>query len=130
MDNPDHSSTLSPGPPHLQHPQVGAVERRSLSVPGHVAVELLSLELPPSQGVSSEGCAGEPHALAGWRRDVMPGCGLEGALIRGPGQGLEEVVEQARAQSFVHPVAGEEHVVHLVHALDVPCAVLLLGLQA
>lgn len=60
----------------------------------------------------------------------MPGCGLEGALIGGPWQGLEEVVEQAGAQSFVHPVAGEEHVVDLVHALDVPCAVFLLGLQA
>lgn len=88
------------------------------------------MELPPCQGVSSEGCAGEPRARADQRRDIMSGCGLKGALIGGPGQGLEEMVEQAGAQSFIHPIAGEEHVVDLVHALDVPCAVLLLGLQA
>lgn len=51
-------------------------------------------------------------------------------LISGPGQGLEEVVEQAGAQSFVHPLTSEEHVVYFVHALDVACAVFLLGLQA
>lgn len=60
----------------------------------------------------------------------MSGCRLQGALIGGPWQRLEEVVEQPGAQSFVHPVAGEEHVVDLVHALDVACAVFLLGLQA
>lgn len=60
----------------------------------------------------------------------MSGCGLERALVGGPGQGLQEVVEQAGAESFVHPLTGEEHVVHLVHALNVPCAVFLLGLQA
>lgn len=61
----------------------------------------------------------------------MSGCGLgEGTLIGGLGQGLKEVVEQTRTQRFVHPVTGEEHVVNLMHALDVPCAVLLLGLQA
>lgn len=84
-----------------------------------------SLELPPSTGVSSEGCTGESRALAGLKRDITCGRGLGG-----PGQGLEEVVEQAGAQSFVHPVTGEQHVVDLVHALDVPGAVLLLGLQA
>ena len=60
----------------------------------------------------------------------MSGCGLERALVGGPGQGLQEVVEQAGAESFVHPFTGEEHVVHLVHALNVPCAVFLLGLHA
>lgn len=102
----------------------------SHSVPSHMACGPFSMELPPREGVSSEGCAGQPRALAGRRRDVMSGCGLVGALICGPGQGLEEVVEQAGAQSFVHPVAGEQHVVDLVHALDVPGAVFLLGLQA
>lgn len=53
-----------------------------------------------------------------------------GELIAGPGQGFQEVVEQAGAQGLVHPVAGQEHVVDLVHALDVPSAVPLLGLQA
>lgn len=38
------------------------------------------------------------------------------------------MVEETGAQGFVHPVAGEEHVVDLMHALDVPRAVLLLGL--
>lgn len=89
-----------------------------------------SLVLPPREGVCSEGCGGEPHPLAGRRRDLLSGCGLEGALVGGPGQGLEEVVEETGAQSFVHPVAGEEHVVDLMHALDVPRAVFLLGLQA
>lgn len=51
------------------------------------------MELPPCQGVSSEGCAGEPRARADQRRDIMSGCGLKGALIGGPGQGLEEVIE-------------------------------------
>ena len=102
----------------------------SLSLPSHMAGGPLSLELPHSKGVSPEGRAREPCALAGQRRDVLSERRLEGALIAGPGQGLEEVVEQAGAQSFVHPVAGEQHVVHLVHALDVACAVFLLGLQA
>lgn len=57
----------------------------------------------------------------------MPGLALAGG---GPGQRLEKMIEQPGAQGFVHPVAGEEHVVDLVHALDVPRAVSLLGLQA
>lgn len=105
------------------------MERRSLLVPSHMTGGTFSLELPPNDGgVSSEGCTREP--LAGLSRYIMSGHRLEGTLISGPGEGFEEVVEQTRAQSFIHPVAGEEHVVDLVHALDVPCAVFLLGLQA
>lgn len=55
--------------------------------------------------------------------------GLKGALVSGPRQGFEQVVEEARAQGLIHPLAREEHVVHLVHALDVACAVFLLGFQ-
>lgn len=55
--------------------------------------------------------------------------GVGGAMVCRPGQGLEEVVEETGAQRFVHPLAREEHVVHLVHALDVARAVLLLSLQ-
>lgn len=106
------------------------MDRCPLLASNHVAGGPFSVGLPPSQGVSSEGCAGEPRALAGRRGGVVSGRGLGGALVGGPGQGLEEVVEQAGAQSFVHPVTVEEHVVDLVHALDVPCAVFLLGLQA
>lgn len=40
------------------------------------------------------------------------------------------MVEKTGAQTFVHPVTGEEHVVDFMHALDVARAVLLLGLQA
>lgn len=86
--------------------------------------------LPPREGLCSERGVGEPRPLAGGRRDILSGYRLEVPLIGGPGQGLEEVVEETGAHSFVHPVAGEEHVVDLVHALDVPCAVFLLGLQA
>lgn len=52
-----------------------------------------------------------------------------GSRARPPGQGLEQVVEETGAQRPVHPLAGEERVVHLVHAPDVARAVLLLGLQ-
>lgn len=83
---------------------------------------LLSLELPQVSSVS--------FAMACLRWDIMSGCRLERAFISGSGQGFEEVVEQAGAKSFIHPVTGEEHVVHLVHALDVPSAVFLLGLKA
>lgn len=106
------------------------MERRSLLTSSHMTGGPLSLQLPPGQGVPSEGCVGESRALAGRRRDLMSWCVLERALFGGPGQGLEEVVEQAGADSFIHPVTVEEHVVHLMHALDVPCAVFLLGLQA
>lgn len=106
----------SPGPPHLQHPQ-----HRPL-----LAAGLLSLQLP---GVSSEQGAGEACALTGRRRDVVSGRGLASALVSGAGQRLQEVVEQAGPDGFIHPVARQQHVVHLVHALDVAGAVLLLGLQ-
>ena len=91
------------------------MEFRSLSVSGPFSLLL----------GCSERRAGRPRPWAGGRKE-----GLAGALIAGPGEGLEEVVEEAGAQSFVHPLAGEQHVVDLVHALDVACAVLLLGLQA
>lgn len=118
MDNQDHQSSSSPGPPHLKCPQVGTVEcwpflRSSLS-----------LELLYSEGGPWDG-------LGGWKSSIESGCGQgEGALIGGPRQRLEEVVEQTGAQSFVHPITGQEHVVNLVHALDVARAVSLLGLKA
>lgn len=104
------------------------MEHSSLLNSSHMGGGPLTLELPHSHGFSSEGCAEDD--LAGCGRHIVSGCVLGGGpLIGGPRQGLEEVVEQTGAQSFVHPVTGEEHVVHLVHALDVPCAVFLLGLQ-
>lgn len=121
MSNRDHSS--SPRPPHLKHPQLTALERGSFSV--------TSGTLLASVRVCSEGCGREPPCLPRRRRlDVLPLCGLKGARVSGPRQGFEQVVEEARAQGFVHPVAGEEHVVHLVHALNVARAVFLLGFQA
>lgn len=39
------------------------------------------------------------------------------------------MVEEARPEGLVHPLAGEQQVVHLVHALDVAGAVPLLRLQ-
>lgn len=71
----------------------------------------------------------EAPPLVGRWKGILTELGLGGAMVGGPGQGLEEVVEETRAQRLVHPLAGEEQVVHLVHALDVAGAVLLLGLQ-
>ena len=109
-------STCSPGPPHLQQAQgtvvAGATwqQQHPLLGPGYLAPG------PP------EGCAGE--LSQGGR--VLSG----GALVGGPGQGLQQVVEQAGAQGFVHPLTGQQHVVDLMHALDVARAVLLLCVEA
>lgn len=108
-----------PRSPHLQHPRVGAVD--PVLQPSHVAGGALPLVLPPTQRIPSEACA-----LAGREGGVPP----MGKPVAGPGQGLEEVVEQTGGQGFVHPVAGQERVVDLVHAPDVPAAEPLLGLQA
>lgn len=72
---------------------------------------------------------GYARPLVGMWKEVLLELGLGGAVVRGPGQRLEQVVEETGAQRFVHPFASEKHVVHLVHALDVACAVLLLSLQ-
>lgn len=83
-----------------------------------------SLELPGSDRLPSESYT---HPLVSGRKEVLTELGL-GAVCR-PRQGLEQVVEETGAQSFVHPLAGEKHVVHLVHTLDVASAVFLLSLQ-
>lgn len=61
-------------------------------------------------------------------RAQRPQCCFAGVFPR-PGQGFEQVVQEARPEGLVHPLAGEQQVVHLVHALDVAGAVPLLGLQ-
>jgi len=71
---------------------------------------------------------------ASWRRERLLGRAGSpqrrfGGVLAGPGQGLQQVVQQARPEGLVHPLAGEEQVVDLVHALDVPGAVPLLGFQ-
>lgn len=55
--------------------------------------------------------------------------GCFAGVLPGPGQGFEQVVEEARPEALVHPLAGEQQVVHFVHALDVAGAVPLLRLQ-
>lgn len=115
-------SPQSPGPPHLQHAQLGAMGWGSLSVISHMGV---SLELPGSDRLPSESYT---HPLVSEGKEILAELGLGGAVCR-PRQRLEQVVEETGAQSFVHPFAGEKHVVHLVHALDVACAVFLLSLQ-
>lgn len=111
----------SPGPPHLQHAQLGAVGQRSLSVTAHVDGRLFSLELPGGDSYT--------RPLVGQREQILAGFGLGRAVICRLGQRLEQVVEETGAQRFVHPVAGEQRVVHLVHALDVAGAVPVLSLQ-
>lgn len=54
--------------------------------------------------------------------------GSPGAFGRRPGQRFEQVVEEPRAQLFVHPVTGQQQVVNFMHALDVAGAVPLLGI--
>lgn len=117
----------SPGPPHLQHSQLGAMEWCALSVISHMGNGAFSPEPPGSARLPSES---SPHPLVSKRREILTELGLGGALVCRPGQGLEQVVEETGAQSFVHPIAGEKHVVHLMHALDVACAVFLLSLQS
>lgn len=113
----------SPGPPHLQHGHLGAMGWRILSVTSHMASGPFSLELPGSDKLPSDS-----HPLASGRMEILT-LGLGGATICRPRQAPEEVVEETGAQSFVHPIAGEKHVVHLMHALNVACAVFLLSLQ-
>lgn len=123
-----HSSLhpSSPGPPHLQHGQLGVMGWRVLPVTSHVGSGAFSLELRGRDRLPRQSDA---RPLASERKEILPELGLGAAVVRGPGQGLEQMVEETGAQSFVHPLAGEKHVVHLVHALDVACAVLLLSLQ-
>lgn len=64
--------------------------------------------------------------LLGWAQRPQ-GC-FAGVLAR-PGQGFEQVVEEPCPEGLVHPLAGEQQVVHLMHALDVAGAVPLLGFQ-
>lgn len=111
--------------------ELGAPEQEAVLGPHHVAQGPLPLALPPRPGVPSEGCSGGSRPLSGWvgvRPEV--GVGLRRAVFTGAGQGFEQVFEQAGAKSFVHPLAAEQHVVDLVHALNVACAVLLLCFQA
>lgn len=114
----------SPGPPHLQQ---GAVRWCVQSVASRMGSGPFSLELPgPSDRLSSEGYA---HPLVSEGKQILAELGPGAAIVCRPGQGLEQMVEETGAQSFVHPVAGEKHVVHLMHALDVACAVFVLSLQ-
>lgn len=88
---------------------------------GPFSLEMSGRDRPPLRSYA--------HPLVGRWKEILRELGLGGAMVCRPGQRLEEVVEETRAQRFVHPFAGEKHVVHLVHALDVACAVLLLSLQ-
>lgn len=123
-----HSSLhhSSPGPPHLQHGQLGTMGWCVLSVPSHMGNGPFSLELPGSDRFPSES---HTHPLLSKRKEILTQLGLGAVIFCRPGQGLEQMVEETGAQSFVHPIAGEKHVVHLMHALDVACAVFLLSLQ-
>lgn len=116
----------SPGPPHLQHAQLGAMGCRALSVISHMGRGPFFLEVPGSDRLPWESYT---HPLVSKRKEILLELGLGGAITCRLGQRLQQVVEETGAQGLVHPFTSEKHVVHLMHALDVACAVLLLSLQ-